>query len=195
MRLDPAGLDRRTNYGLMIACLVPRPIAWVSTLAEDGTPNLAPFSFNGGVTTDPPTLMLSVGRRRDGSRKDTAENILATREAVVHIPTRPLGAAMVVTAADEGPGHDEFEAAGLARVASELVAPARIAEAPVAMETRLVHHQPVGRAPVDLFLLEVVLYHLDDRILAGGLPDPERFDPIGRLGGSLYCGVTPPFAL
>jgi flavin reductase (DIM6/NTAB) family NADH-FMN oxidoreductase RutF len=96
MEIDPAALSPRDAYRFLTACLVPRPIAWISTLDADGRANLAPFSFFGGLSSDPPTVMISVGRRK-GARKDTARNLVATGEAVIHLPSRALAEAMVAT--------------------------------------------------------------------------------------------------
>jgi flavin reductase (DIM6/NTAB) family NADH-FMN oxidoreductase RutF len=193
MRIDAATLDARGAYRLMIACLVPRPIAWTSTLATDGTPNLAPFSYFGGVCSQPPTVMVSVGRRRSGERKDTATNLLATREAVIHIPDRARAPQMVASSAEVGPEVDEFSLVGLTKVASERVKPWRVAEAPIALEAVLERHLEVGAGPVDVFLLRVVLFHLDDALLVDGLPDAGRLAAVGRLGGEFYCDTTLPF--
>jgi flavin reductase (DIM6/NTAB) family NADH-FMN oxidoreductase RutF len=194
MQVDPAALDPRAAYHWMIACLIPRPVAWLSTLAPDGTPNLAPFSFFGGVTSDPPTVMVSIGRRR-GVRKDTAANLLATREAVVHIADRPHAEKMVLTSKDVVPGVDEFDLAALAKVPAERVKPWRIASAPIAMEAVFERHMEVGHGPVDLFLLRVVLYHADDRVLVDGVPDPARLSAVGRLGGESYCDTSAPYRI
>ena len=193
MKIDAATLDARGAYRLMIACLVPRPIAWTSTLAADGTPNLAPFSYFGGVCSQPPTVMVSVGRRRSGERKDTATNLLATREAVIHIPDRAHALQMVTSSAEVGPDVDEFSLAGLTKLASERVKPWRVAEAPIAMEAVLERHLEVGAGPVDVFLLNVVLFHLDDALLVDGLPDAGRLRAVGRLGGESYCDTGAPF--
>jgi flavin reductase (DIM6/NTAB) family NADH-FMN oxidoreductase RutF len=192
MLVRASDLTGRDAYRFMIACVVPRPIGWVSTLDDEERPNLAPFSFFGGVTTNPPTLMLSVGRRK-GGHKDTARNLLANGEAVVHVPTRDLAERMVRTSADLGPGEDEFEFAGLTKVASDEVAPFRVAEAAIAMETRLHAHQEVGHGPVDLFLLEVLRYHVRDEIVRDGRPDPALLAAVGRLGGLGYCDTSHPF--
>ena len=93
MQVDPATLSPKDSYLLMISCVIPRPIGWASTLAPDGTPNLAPFSYFGGVSSSPMTVMLSVGRR-GGEPKDTGANLLATKEAVIHIAHRPLAEAI-----------------------------------------------------------------------------------------------------
>lgn len=193
MRIDATTLDARGAYRLMIACLVPRPVAWTSTLASDGTPNLAPFSYFGGVCSQPPTVMVSVGRRRSGTRKDTATNLLATREAVIHIPDRAHAQQMVASSAEVGPEVDEFSLVGLTKVASERVKPWRVAEAPIALEVVLERHLEVGAGPVDVFLLRVLLFHLDDALLVDGLPDAAKLLAVGRLGGELYCDTAAPF--
>ena len=194
MEIDPQSLSPRDAYGLMIRCVVPRPIGWASTVDAAGRPNLAPFSFFGGVSTNPMVVMLSVGRRR-GERKDTAANLLATNEAVIHIPTRPVEIAMVQTAAEVEADVNEFELAGLTAVPSVRVAPPRVAEASIALEAVRIHHQEVGRAPVDLFLLEVVHLHLADDILTDGKPDASKLEAVGRMGGTDYCDTSHPHAI
>lgn len=192
MELNPADLSRRDLYAMTIRCVIPRPIGWTSTLGRDGTPNLAPFSFFGGVSSDPPTVMLSVGRRR-GVRKDTAENLLANGEAVIHIPTRPLAEKMVLTSKETPPEVDEIDLAGLTRVKSTVVRPWRVQEAAIALEAKVVHHQEVGNGPVDLFLLEVLRFHVADDMLTDGQPDPVKIRAVGRLGGASYCEAADVF--
>jgi len=192
MQVDPSTLSPKDSYLLMTACVIPRPIGWASTLAADGTPNLAPFSYFGGVSSSPMTVMLSVGRR-GGHAKDTAANLLATKEAVIHIAHRPLAEAMVATAADAEPHVDEFALAGLTAAPSLRVAPPRVAEAAIAMECRLVQHQEVGAGPVDVFFLEVVQLHLDDAYLVDGRPDAGKLAAVGRLGAAGYCDTATPF--
>jgi flavin reductase (DIM6/NTAB) family NADH-FMN oxidoreductase RutF len=193
--VDPAALTRRDAYRWLIACLIPRPVAWVSTCSPAGVPNLAPFSFFGGVTSTPPTVMVSVGRRRDGTPKDTAANLLATREAVIHVPDRPRAEAMVATSAEVGAEVDEFHLAGLEKLPATRVRPWRVAGAPLALEAVLERHLEVGEGPADLFLLRVVLYHVADDVLVDGLPDPARLAAVGRLGGHLYCDTSAPFSV
>jgi flavin reductase (DIM6/NTAB) family NADH-FMN oxidoreductase RutF len=195
MEIDPAALSRRDAYWLTVASVIPRPIGWTSTLSSEGRPNLAPFSFFGGVSSDPPTVMLSVGRRRGGAHKDTARNLLATKEAVVHIAHVPLAEKMVATSADVEPDVDEFELAGLTKVAASVVEPYRIAEAAIALEARMSHHQEVGNGPVDLFLLEIVRFHLADELVVNGLPDAEKVRAVARCGGIEYCATERIFRL
>jgi flavin reductase (DIM6/NTAB) family NADH-FMN oxidoreductase RutF len=193
MEIDPDALPPRERYALLIGLVVPRPIAWVSTLDESGNANLAPFSFFGGVSSDPPMVMVSVGRRR-GGRKDTAANLLATREAVVHVPTRPLAERMVATSAEVEAGVDEFDLAGLTKAPSRRVRPWRVAEAAIAMEAVLDRHLEVGNGPSDLFLLRVVFVHLEEAF-GGSPPDPALLRAVGRLGGRGYCDTSSPFEI
>ena len=183
MQIAARDVRGRDAYRLLIACLIPRPIAWVSTVDLGDRVNLAPFSFFGGVTTSPPTVMVSVGRRR-GQHKDTARNLLVSRECVIHICDRPLAEQMVATSAEVDHGVDEFELAGLAKEPAVDVRPPRIAGAAIAMEARLERHMEIGDGPNDLFLLEIVRYHLRDDVLVDGLPDAAALRAVGRLGGA-----------
>lgn len=194
MEIDPKDLSRRERYFLMTATLIPRPIAWVSTLSNSGDANLAPFSFFAGVSSDPPTVMVSVGKRR-GVRKDTAENLLANGEAVIHLPHRPLAEAMVATSAEVAPDVDEFELAGLTKVAAVDVAPPRVREAAVAMEAKVSQHLEIGSAPMDVFFLEVVRLHLDDRFVKDNRLDARSLAVVGRLGGAQYCDTASVFEI
>lgn len=192
MKIDPADLDARGRYALLIGCVVPRPIAWLSTLSAGGAANLAPFSFFGGVTSDPPTVVVSIGRRR-GAHKDSARNMLETGEAVIHIPTRALAEKMVATSAEVAPEVDEFDLGGLTKLPSERVRPYRIEEAVIAMEARVERHLEIGNARTDTFFLEILLFHFAEGILEAGLPKPEAFAAVGRLGGAGYADTSAPF--
>lgn len=194
MEIDLKDLGRRERYFLMTATLIPRPIAWVSTLSTTGNANLAPFSFFGGISSDPPMVMVSVGKRK-GVRKDTAANLLANGEAVIHLPHRPLAEAMAATSADVAPDVDEFALAGLTKVAAVDVAPPRVQEAAIAMEAKVTQHFEIGAAPMDVFFLEVVRLHLDDRFVKDNLPDAGKLAVVGRLGGALYCDTATVFEL
>lgn len=195
METDPATLSPPDAYRLLISCVVPRPIAWVSTVDAEGRANLAPFSFFAGVTSAPPIVMIGVGRSR-GARKDTAANLLATREAVVHVPPRRLAAAMVATSAAVPHGVDEFDLAHLAKAPSSVVRPPRIADAPLAMECVLEKHLEMGDGPSDVFFLRIVRFHVADDVLgADGRPDPVKLDATGRLGGERYCASNAVFEI
>jgi len=194
MQIEPKNLAARDAYRLVTSCVIPRPIGWVSTLDGAGNANLAPFSFFGAISSKPFLVMLSVGRRR-GQRKDTANNLLAAGEAVIHIPHRPLAEQMVATSAEVEAEVDEFDLAGLQKLPATRVAPPRVAEAAVALEAKLIQHQEVGDGPVDLFLLEVVWVHLADTFLSEGVPDPQRLAAVGRLGDAFYSDTAATFAI
>ena len=132
MFLDFTAMEPRHAYQWMVAAIVPRPIAWVSTVSPDGRTNLAPFSFFQGVTCNPPTLLFVPGNTRDGRKKDTLLNIEANREFVVSLPSFAQAEQMNATAALLPYGESEFEAFGIAAAPSERVRPPRVAGAGVA---------------------------------------------------------------
>lgn len=187
MDLDPAELSRRDRYYWMIGAIVPRPIAFVSTRAADGALNLAPFSYFVGVGSNPPTVALGLGSRRDGSPKDTLANATATGELVINVVTEAMAEAMVATSADFPPEVSEFEACGFTPAPSTKVAPPRVAESPIALECTLAGTQEVGGST--LLLAEIVWIHCDDAVTTDGLPDPAKLRPLARLGGQLYAGL------
>jgi len=187
--VDPASLSRSESYRLMIGCVVPRPIGWISTVSGAGVTNAAPFSYFGGVSSDPPTISVSVGRR-NGVQKDTWLNIEQTGEFVVNVVTEALGAAMARTSGDFPSGVSEFKEAGLTAVPSLRVRPPRIGESPVQMECRAVKIIEVGRGPDGLILGEIVQFHMSESVLTDGAVDPSKLHALGRLGGSLYCKTT-----
>ena len=189
MNIATAGRDRHDSYRLLIGAVVPRPIAWVSTLDPAGRPNLAPFSFFQAVCPDPPTVIVSISRRPDeDQRKDTARNAVASGEFVVNIVSLELAEAMNLTAGDYPYGMSEFEVAGLSAAPSALVRTPRVAEAPIALECRLTQTLEVGRKPHDYLTLfgEVVSFYVRDDLYQDGRIDMARLQPLGRLAGNLY---------
>src|ERR1041385_6890840 len=142
--LELSGLPRREIYRLMIDCIVPRPIAFVSTLSAEGVGNLAPFSFFNGVSSEPPTLVFSISRKRDGGKKDTLVNIESTPQFVVNLVTEPMAAPMHQTSADYPYGVDEMAKVGLTPVPSTRVRPPRVGESPVQMECELFSLHEIG---------------------------------------------------
>jgi flavin reductase (DIM6/NTAB) family NADH-FMN oxidoreductase RutF len=183
--IDPAALSPVARYRLLINTVVPRPIAWVSTVDTEGHHNLAPFSFFNGVTARPPTVMISIGAREP--IKDTLANLRATGEAVVHLPPPELLEAVHQSGAEYRHGVSEAEQLGLELVASERVRPPRLAAAQVAFECRLVQEVAIGDPATAVCFLEVLLAHVADEVLAeDGLPDPGRMRSCARLGNRAY---------
>jgi flavin reductase (DIM6/NTAB) family NADH-FMN oxidoreductase RutF len=180
MRFDMAALSGAQRYKLMAGCIVPRPIAWVSTLSADGVGNVAPYSFFNMMGASPPLIVLGTMRQDDGRLKDTAANILATREFVVHLVGEPMLAAMNMTCIDAPPDVDEAALAGLAMEPSAKVAPRTITAAPVAFECRL--HSHTDAPPETVILIgEVIAMRIDDAFIEA---DRLRVDPyaMGLLG-------------
>jgi flavin reductase (DIM6/NTAB) family NADH-FMN oxidoreductase RutF len=191
MRFDPARASSRETYYTMISTIVPRPIAWVSTVDPAGRPNLAPFSFFMGITSRPPTLALAIGNKADGGPKDTARNAIDTGELVVNVVPVALAEAMVLTSGEYAHGESEFDLAHVETVASERVRPPRVAHSPVHFECtlhRVVELEDAGRVTSRLIIARIELVHVDDAVLdPAGRVDPRRLDPLARLGGSDYA--------
>ena len=196
MEFDPHVLDSAAMYKLLIGSVVPRPIAWVSSVDAGGVRNLAPFSYFMAITHDPPTVAFSAGPRgaeTTGShgKKDTLANVEATGEFVVNVVDDALAAQMNVTSGDYPPEVDEFAHAGLRAAPSLKVRAPRVADAPVSMECRVVQILPVGRLPHHLVMGEIVQLHVRDDVYdpATGRLDMHRLKPVGRLAGHLYTHV------
>ncbi len=194
MRFDPQTAASRDVYFTMIRLIVPRPIAWISTLSSEGVPNLAPFSFFTGVTSRPPTLAVCVGNKRGGVPKDTARNAIDTGELVVNIVPTSLAEPMVLTSGDYSPETDEIALAGLETLASERVAPPRVAGTPAQLECTL--HQVVeikderDRVTNRMLIARIELVHVADEVIdSEGRIDPRRLDPLARLGGDDYASL------
>lgn len=183
LEIDPAQLDRRAAYKLMISLIVPRPIAWVVTISPAGSLNLAPFSYFNGISSHPPIVMIAVGARR-GERKDTWRNIEQTREFTVNVVVPELVDAMVLSSGEFPPEVDEFKEAGVTPLDSTRIVPPRIAESPVSMECTL--EKIVEVAGSALILGRVVLYHIREDLMVEGSVDPKKLMPVARLGDDYY---------
>src|SRR5271154_330187 len=147
MTINTESTPSRDVYRHMIACITPRPIAWVSTISPGGVPNLAPFSFFNGVGANPPAVVFSPVNRRDGSRKDTVINIEANRQFVVNVVSEPMASRMNHTSAELPYEVNEFEVCGLTPLPSVRIQPPRVKEAPVQMECELFEIVRVGHGP------------------------------------------------
>lgn len=174
-----ADLEGRAPYRLLTGLVIPRPIAWVSTVDESGIRNVAPHSFFTVASADPPIVQFtSVGR------KDSLRNIEMTREFVVNLAPRDLLEPMNASAASVASEVDEFELAGVTSAPSVRVRPPRVAESPAALECVLHSVIPVG----DSFLVlgEVLAAVVEESMLEGQRPDEAKLDPVARLSGSRY---------
>lgn len=198
MLLDFSALPARDAYQWMTATIMPRPIAWVSTVSAEGKVNLAPFSFFQGITANPPTLMFVPVNNRQGLKKDTTRNIEVVPEFVVNLVPRALAEQMNATAALLPYGESEFERFGIAAAPSERVKPPRVAAAPVAFECRLDRIVHIGEGPLaaNVVFGRILAAHIRDDVLgADGRPDAQKLDLIGRLGGEDYTLTRDTFSI
>jgi flavin reductase (DIM6/NTAB) family NADH-FMN oxidoreductase RutF len=188
VQFDPTTLPPNGMYKLLISSVVPRPIAWVSSVDADGVLNLAPFSYFMAITDEPPTLAFSCSPRA-GNRKDTLRNVEALGEFVVNIVDDDRAEQMNLSSGDYPPETDEFALTHLTPAPSLVVKPPRVAEAPINMECRVVRILPVGKA--NLILGEIVQWHVRDDVYdaATGRLDMHRLRPVGRLTGNLYSHI------
>ncbi len=193
---EPHGLPRNPFK----SCVVPRPIAWVSSVHPNGTPNLAPFSFFNALADDPPMVMLAFNGYHDyGGEKDTLFNIKSSGDFVVNMV--PLGLKDAMNTSTEGVAHevDEIELAGLDTKPSIIVKPLRIAAAPIHLECEL--YQEVNlpcntKNSINTMIVGTVLgIHIDDNVLVDGLIDLNKVNPLARLGYKQYTSVQDVFEM
>lgn len=198
MEIDPEAINTRRMYEWMIHTILPRPIAWVSTVSPEGFTNLAPFSFFQGVCAKPPTLMFCPVNNRDGTPKDTLRNIQATGEFVVNLVRHADVASMNETSENLPPGDSEFQHFGVSAVPSVVVRPPRVATSPVSFECRLDRVIHVGEGPAggNIVLGRILRIHVADAVVGpDGHPDPALLDLVGRLGGEDYVRIRDRFGL
>lgn len=199
MEFHTADLPHRELYKLLTGCVVPRPIAWVSSINAAGQPNLAPYSFFNAVCSNPPTLLFCASvRGTDGGQKDTLHNVQATGEFVVNFVTEALAEQMNLTATEFPPAVNEFEAAGLTPAPSVLVKPPRVAESPINFECRLQQLVPISHeiGGATIVIGTILHMHIDDSIYRdNNYIDMAAYHPIGRLAGASYSRTRDLFNL
>jgi flavin reductase (DIM6/NTAB) family NADH-FMN oxidoreductase RutF len=197
MKIDPTTLDRKTAHEIMVGVALPRPIAFVSTLGANGIYNLAPFSFFIPMSVKPAIVGVGIGRKRDGSKKDTLVNIEFTGDFVVNVVTESLAEAMNQTAGEYPPEVDEFRVAELTPAKADLVQSPLVAESPIKMECRLLQILEFGEFPgINNFVIgKVVQVHVKDEFWVNGDIQSSRLKTIGRMGGDLYCRTTDVFEM
>jgi flavin reductase (DIM6/NTAB) family NADH-FMN oxidoreductase RutF len=188
--VDGEQLDTDTAYRLLVGCVVPRPVAWVSTVSSAGLVNVAPFSSYNYVATSPPMVAINIARRAsDGAVKDSARNMLETREFVVNVATEATMELVHRSAWEYGPDVSEADALGLDLLPSRHVRAPRLAATPVQMECRLDQAVVLGRGINTLYIGEVIAFHLSDQVYDGRRVDAMRMRPIARLGGPYYAAL------
>jgi flavin reductase (DIM6/NTAB) family NADH-FMN oxidoreductase RutF len=206
MHLDPLALSQADRYKLLIGAIVPRPIAFVSTIspAPDEHVNLAPFSFFNGVGSDPMTLLFCPANHDDGREKDTLRNAKPVSEGgqgefVVNVVQHAYAAEMARCAVFLPPEDSEFAYSGLEPAPSLIVRPPRVARSPVSFECRtlqVVRLKPDAPGGGNIVIGQVVsIYLRDDIINQRHHLDPSALDLIGRMGGQTYCTTRERFEL
>lgn len=193
--IDPATIHHSESHRYLLSCVAPRPIAFAGTVDTNGNPNLAPFSFFNAFGANPPVVAFSPAfRGTDGSPKHTLLNVLATGEFTISVVSFPMVEQISLASCDFPEGVDEFIKAGFTKLKSHKIKPPGVAESPMVMECKLLHHIPVGDAPgsANILIGEVVMFHLRESIFDGQYPSAERLDLVARMGGPLYCRASGP---
>ena len=186
LSIDPSREAPLNNYKLLIGSVVPRPIAFVSTISVDGIFNLAPFSFFNAVCGNPPVITFACGVREP--EKDTLRNVRATGEFVVNIVTEEIAEKMNLTSGEYPTHVDEFALTGLTPCPSELVKPPAVRESPINMECKALQIIDISTRPQggSLVIGEVIRFHIDPAVTSDFRIDAEKLRAIGRMGGNEY---------
>ena len=187
---EPKDLPTAKLHGYLLSAVAPRPIAFASTMDQNGNPNLSPFSFFNVFSANPPILIFSPARRvRDNTTKHTLENAESTKEVVINVVNYDIVQQMSLSSTEYGKGVNEFEKAGLTMLKSDLVKPFRVAESPVQFECKVNNIIKLGTegGAGNLVICEVVKLHINDAVLSeSGSIDQEKLDLVSRAGGSYY---------
>lgn len=194
MRIDPSELSEATVHQLLKSCVVPRPIAWVSTLGPSGIVNAAPFSCFTFLSTRPPMLGFAIEPKGNG-KKDTLVNLERTGDFVVNLATEDLAQAVNASAAPFPADVSELNEVGLAATASESVQAPRIADSTVSMECRVERILELGQSRHRLVIGTVVLVHVGDAYHRDGVIDVAALKPLARLAGDQYGCIREVFDL
>ncbi|SHJ32449.1 flavin reductase family protein [Aquimarina spongiae] len=188
--IDPSQVATGKLHGFLLGAVGPRPIAFASTVDNDGNPNLSPFSFFNVFSANPPILIFSPARRvRNNTTKHTLENAEFTKEVVINIVNYDIVQQMSLSSTEYPEGVNEFVKSGLTMVASEKVKPFRVGESPVQFECKVNEIIPMGKegGAGNLVICEVVLMHINEDILdQDGRIDQEKIDQVARMGGNWY---------
>lgn len=191
--IDPKALSVPEVHRLLLGGVAPRPIALVSTVSEDGKNNLSPYSFYNAFGANPPIVAFSSARRgRDGSFKDTYNNLITTKECVIQAVTYKIVEQINLASAEFESGIDEFIKSGLTPIDSDLVKPKRVKESPFQMECKLLQMINLGdgKASGNLAVCEVLRFHVDEKIFKNGIIQPDLIDLVSRMGGDFYCRAS-----
>ncbi|MEJ2004760.1 MAG: flavin reductase family protein [Cyclobacteriaceae bacterium] len=192
--IDPREISAGEMHAFLLGGVVPRPIAFASTVDNKGRVNLSPFSYFNCFGANPPILIFSPARRgRDNTTKHTYENVLEVPEVVINMVDFNIVEQMSLASTEYDRGVNEFKKAGFTEVESIRVKPPRVAESPIAFECRVNEVRPLGEngGAGNLVICEVILMHLSERILDDeGRIDPHKLDIVARMGGNFYARVS-----
>lgn len=198
MIIDPAHTSQSDVYKILTGSVIPRPIGWISTISEDGVPNLAPFSFFNVVGEDPPHVMFSTVRPGN-SNKDTLNNVLATKQFVVNMAVEELVEAVNTSSASLPADVNEFDYAGVTQAPGIKVKAPRVLESPINFECELVHHYTLEdhkHGGATIMIGRVVMFHVDESVLLDNYKiNPEVYKPVARLAGSNYAKLGEVFSI
>ena len=190
LSLDPKSLSIPVLHGHLLGAVGPRPIAFASTIDEDGNANLAPFSFFNVFSANPPIMIFSPARSgRTNTTQDTYNNVKKVPEVVINVVTHEIVHQMSLASSPYSPGEDEFEKAGFTKVESETVKPFRVGESPVQFECKVNEVIELGEngGAGNLVICEVQKIHIDDRVMnEDGKIDQKKIDLVSRMGGNWY---------
>ena len=197
MIIEPDSAGFPNVYKVMVGSIVPRPIAFVSTVSPDGIYNLSPFSFFTGASANPPVVCFCPLRNAQGRQKDTLNNIERTGDFVVNIVSEEFVKQMNATSAEFPPDVDEFQVAGLTVVPSDLVKSPRVGESHVSMECRLFRIFEISSKPSGGSIVagEIVRLHVDDAYIDNYRIDPDKLKAVGRMAGTTYVRTADRFDL
>ena len=194
LTIDPASTPVKDLHQFMVGAIAPRPIAFVSTLDEEGRPNLAPYSFFNAFSSNPPILIFSSNRRvKDNTTKDTLSNVQSTGEAVINVVSYGIVRQMAIASGRFEKGISEFEKAGLTPLPSDLVKPFRVKESPVQFECKVAEVITLGQegGAGHLVICQVLRIHIDEGVVdEDNRIDPHKIDLMGRLGRAYYVRAS-----
>jgi flavin reductase (DIM6/NTAB) family NADH-FMN oxidoreductase RutF len=194
LTIDPQNTPTKDLHQFLLGCVAPRPIAFASTIDEDGNPNLAPYSFFNCFSSNPPILVFSSNRRvADNTTKDTLYNIQKTKEVVINVVNYSIVRQMAVASISFPKGTSEFEKSGLTPIPSDLVKPFRVRESPAQMECRVKDIIPLGDqgGAGHLIICDVLRLHIAKEVIDDrNRIDPHKIDLMGRMGRAYYVRAS-----
>jgi flavin reductase (DIM6/NTAB) family NADH-FMN oxidoreductase RutF len=193
IEINPEEIKTKDLHQFLLGIVAPRPIAFVSTVDENGTPNVAPYSFFNAFSSNPPIVVFSSNRRvSDNTTKDTLYNIQKTGEAVINAVSHSIVRQMAVASIQFPKGVSEFAKTGLTPIPSHLVSPPRVKESPAHLECKMQDIITLGEhgGAGHLIICRVVKLHLDEEVVDGNRINPHKIDLMGRMGRAYYTRAS-----